>query len=157
MNKYTNHLLIVPEDDANRELANGFLLVLPHGVPAQVQRSAGGWSSARDELNNLVASMRTYPLRRVLVLVDFDEEAMRHGEVLRDLPDDVRERVFVLGVWSNPERLQKALGHRDREKIGRELAGECLSAQHSLWTNDLLRHNAAELLRLREHVLPFLR
>lgn len=157
MNNFKDHLLIVPEDDANRELAIGFLLGLPHGVNAQVQRSAGGWSAARDELNNLAASMRDRPKRRVLILVDFDGEGARRDEVLRDLPDELRERVFLLGVWSNPERLQSALGHRRREEIGRALAAECLSAQHSLWTHDLLRHNADELLRLREHVLPFLR
>lgn len=157
MNKYRDHLLIVPEDDANRELANGFLLGLPHGINAQVQRSAGGWPSARDELNNLVASMRNTPRRRVLVLVDFDEDGTRRSEVLRDLPEDLRDRVFLLGVWSNPERLQNALGHRSREVIGRELAAECLNSQHSLWTHTLLRHNADELLRLRTQVLPFLR
>lgn len=63
MNKYRDHLLIVPEDDANRELATGFLLGLPHGVNAQVERSAGGWSSARDALKSLAPSMLRLPQR----------------------------------------------------------------------------------------------
>lgn len=91
-----------------------------------------------------------------MILVDFDESDARRRDVLGDLPEELTERVFLLGVWSNPEKLQNALGHRSREQIGQELAAECLRSQHVLWTNELLRHNADELVRLRERVLPFL-
>jgi hypothetical protein len=94
---------------------------------------------------------------RVLVLVDHDESETRRGDVLRDVPDDLAERVYLLGVWSEPESLQNALNHRPRERIGAELARECLDDTGALWQHALLAHNADEIARLRAHVLPFLR
>ena len=47
VNKYLPHLLILPEDDANRELANGF--VLNHAVNSravQILPPAGGWKKS---------------------------------------------------------------------------------------------------------------
>ncbi|MGS0743548.1 hypothetical protein ACVBEF_17245, partial [Glaciimonas sp. GG7] len=52
-NKFLPHLLILPEDDANRELANGFLLddrVLERNI--QVLKPAGGWKKAVENINN---------------------------------------------------------------------------------------------------------
>lgn len=158
MNKFKDHLLIVPEDDANKDLAIGFQNAVPRGVNAiHVEPVAGGWSSARDRLGNLFPSMRRFPCRRVLVLVDHDESETRRGDVLRDVPDDLAERVYLLGVWSEPESLQNALNHRPRERIGAELARECLDDTGALWQHALLAHNADEVARLRADVLPFLR
>lgn len=35
VNKYKPHVLVLPEDDANRQLANGFLLGLEQPVPTR--------------------------------------------------------------------------------------------------------------------------
>ncbi|HEX4229241.1 MAG TPA: hypothetical protein VHZ07_11265 [Bryobacteraceae bacterium] len=45
VNKFKPHVLILPEDDANRQLANGFLLALDPIVQRNVQvlPVAGGW------------------------------------------------------------------------------------------------------------------
>ena len=53
INAYKPHLLVLPEDDANREMANGFLLdsrVLMCNM--QVLPPAGGWKKALDSLQN---------------------------------------------------------------------------------------------------------
>jgi hypothetical protein len=66
------------------------------------------------------------------------------------------DRVFVLGVLTDPERLSASLGHETRENIGRALARECYDGTDATWGHPLLRHNAGELDRLREHVRPIL-
>ncbi len=157
MNKYKDHLLIVPEDDANKDLAIGFQNTVPRGVNAIfIERVAGGWASARERLESLFPTMRRYVRRRVLVLVDHDQSATRRDDVLRGVPDDLTDRVYLLGVWSEPESLQNALNHRSREAIGEALARACLDGSEALWQHALLAHNAAELARLRADVLPFL-
>ena len=45
VNKFQPHVLVLPEDDANRQLANGFLLdqyVSTHKI--QVLPKVGGWT-----------------------------------------------------------------------------------------------------------------
>jgi hypothetical protein len=157
VNKYKDHLLIVPEDDANKDLALGFVNAVPRGVnAAHIEPVAGGWSSARDRLANLLPSMRRFSSRRVLVLVDFDTSATRRDDVLRDVPTYLADRVYLLGGWSEPESLQAALDHRSREALGASLARACLDDTDGLWQHALLAHNADELARLRADVLPFL-
>jgi hypothetical protein len=157
VNKFIDHLLIVPEDDANKDLAVGFQKIIRRGVNAiLIENVAGGWPSARDRLGSLFSSMQRFPRRRVLVLVDHDLSGTRRENVLRDVPANLQDRVFLLGVWSDPEELQRALGHRSREAIGEALARECSEGTHKDWKHPLLAHNAPELARLREHVLPFL-
>jgi hypothetical protein len=44
VNRYKQHVLILPEDDANRQIANGFLLDV-NARQVQVQNVGGGWSA----------------------------------------------------------------------------------------------------------------
>jgi hypothetical protein len=49
VNLYDDHVLVVPEDDANRQLVNGFLnepALWPRTI--QVLPNAGGWSKVLD-------------------------------------------------------------------------------------------------------------
>jgi hypothetical protein len=65
------------------------------------------------------------------------------------------ERMFVLGALSRPEALRQAnLG--SYEEIVRALAKDCCEGTDTIWGHELLRHNASELDRLREHVGPIL-
>ena len=41
------------------------------------------------------------------LLIDFDERENRFSYVESQIPDDLKERVFVLGVQSNPESLRR--------------------------------------------------
>ncbi len=109
VNAFRPHLVMVPEDDANKALAIEFFLKLPD-MPVrayQVEPVAGGW-----------------------------------------VPDGLQDRVFVLGVWSEPEALQSARGHAKLSTIAHALAREC-DEGGTLWQHGLLAHNAAEASRLR--------
>lgn len=155
-NKFKPHVLVLPEDDANRQIANGFML-----EPSLRQRNlqvlppAGGWAVARDKLKaEHVPELSRLPQRIMVVLVDFDGRSERREQILGDIPHEIRKRIFVLGVFSEPERLKAALG--SYEKIGRELAAGCATNTDDAWGHELLAHNAAEASRLMAIAGPVL-
>jgi hypothetical protein len=58
--------MVLPEDDANSRLANGFLLDLDQSAITKIQvlPEAGGWKAALDTFESIyVAGMDRYPGR----------------------------------------------------------------------------------------------
>ncbi len=76
--------------------------------------------------------------------MDFDEQVERLSSAREEIPGDLSNRVFILGVLSNPERLKTALG-KSFEDIGKALAQDCARDTRYIWEHDLLAHNSAEL------------
>ena len=157
VNKYRPHILVLPEDQANNDIANGFLLHQLHDPRAiDVLPSAGGWSHVRDEFAEThVAEMRRQPLRHMILMVDFDGHGDRLKAVQKVIPADLADRVFVVGVWSKPEALRVATGC-SLEKIGCKLAMECCDGSREVWNHELLQHNATEVARMTALLRPFL-
>ena len=147
-NKYLPHVLVLPEDDANRQLANGFLLDQSLSARSiQVLEEAGGWQEVITRfLSDHVAEMERNPNRSMILLIDFDRDADRLNRVRARTPAHLRERVYVLGALNEPEDL-KALG--SYETIGSALAQECREETDHTWSHPDLQHNAGELQRLR--------
>ena len=156
-NKYRQHILVLPEDDANRQIANGFILDLNLNSRAiQVLPEVRGWEDVVDKFTNDYAStMRQYPYRMIALLIDFDEHEDRLSYVKTQIPDDLENRVFVLGVLSEPESLRRDI-NKDFEKIGEALAKDCSNNTNELWGHELLKHNKTELDRMILSVKPFL-
>ncbi|WP_375495257.1 hypothetical protein [uncultured Nostoc sp.] len=134
INKHKPHILVLPEDDANRQIANGFILDISLNSRAiQVLPEARGWQNVVDTFTNDYAStMRQYPHRRIALLIDFDEDKDRLSDVKRQIPDDLKNRVFVLGVFSEPERLKGDI-KKSFENIGEALAKDCSDNTNELW------------------------
>jgi len=155
-NKYLEHVLVIPEDDANSQLATGFVLGVKHDRKIQILPAAGGW---RNVCTIFVAQhvhgMRQYPKRHVVLLLDFDEQTHRASTVQENIPEDIRDRVFLLGTMSEPEALKQA-GFGSFEQIGKVLAKECFDGIQNLWSHELLQINASEIVRLGSSVRPFL-
>lgn len=140
VNRNLPHVLVVPEDDANRQLVNGFLLEF--NVPRQIQRleEAGGWKKALERFRSReVGETEKYPERLMVLLLDFDGRANRFGEAKAAIPRHLSDRVFVLGAWAEPEDLKADLG--PFETIGRSLAKDCRHNTDTTWGHALLRHN----------------
>jgi hypothetical protein len=157
VNRRIPHVLVLPEDDANRQLANGFLLdqyLLNRKI--QVLQEAGGWTKVLERFKkDQVAGMNRYSGRFMVLLIDFDGHQARLEEAKAEIPEDLSERVFILGALTKPEALRQAsLG--SYEGIGRAMARDCREGTDTVWGHDLLRHNASELERLREQVRPIL-
>ena len=156
VNKYRPHVYVLPEDDANRQLANGFLLhpdLLARNI--QVLPEAGGWREVLTHFkSNYAGGMERYEQRLMVLLIDFDGDERRLSEAQACIPPEVKDRVFIVGALTRPEGLRAQLG--SYETIGLALAKDCRENTNATWGSELLRHNETELRRLRERVLPVL-
>jgi hypothetical protein len=124
MNKYKDHLYIIPEDDRDRQIADGF--VLHHAVDVrwvQVMALAGGWSNVLKTFQvEYIQILLNYPNAHVVMHFDFDghiEE--RRNEFEQAIPDEFKDRVFVIGAKDNHETLKKGL-NTGFEEIGTSFA-----------------------------------
>ena len=162
-NKYADHLLVLPEDDANRRLVNGFLKYVDVKYRCvQVLPEAGGWRHVLEALQDpaVIKGLTTYPKRRLLLMIDFDDQAAArlqdYANLRVALPVAAQSRVYLLGSLETPERLRAACG-RQLEDIGKQLASDCPQLPAgSLWSHQQMQHNAPELARLVAQVQPFL-
>lgn len=157
-NRYKPHLVITPEDDANRQLANGFKKSpIINDRTIQILPVSGGWTKVEDDFQTTqLAEMLAYKDRRVVLLVDFDGQEDRIERILKIIPEDLRPRVYILGVLTNPEELKTSEHHTSYEKMGEKLSEDCPVRISELWNHELLRHNKAELTRLFTDVKSFL-
>jgi hypothetical protein len=157
-NKYRPHVLVLPEDDANRQIANGFVTnddLIPRAI--QILPIAGGWRKVVDALKNeYFTSLRRYPERRLVLLIDFDNDLSRPVSIKDQIPGDISDRVFILGVLSEPEELKAQMGYQGLESIGESLSRDCSDNTQIVWGHELLNHNQEELIRLIRLVKPFL-
>jgi len=159
INKYRPHILVLPEDDANRQIANGFLLNPNIDSRAiQVLPPAGGWESVVEQFRKYHApEMRKFRERRFVLLIDFDLDKNRLSYVNSEILGEMRDRVFVLGVLSEPEDLKRNMESRiSLERIGENLAQGCPENTNELWNHDLLIHNRTELEQIALSVRSFL-
>lgn len=157
VNKHLPHVLVLPEDDANRQIANGFHLEVDplRARKLQVLMEAGGWAQVRDQfLDNEVAGMERYPARFMVLIIDSDGDANRVGGFVAAIPVNLRERVFVISTLTEAEDLKPDFG--SFEQIGSQLAQDCREDTDAIWGHDLLKHNAADIARLRQHIRPLL-
>jgi hypothetical protein len=158
MNKYRPHVFVIPEDDANRQIANGFVLDPNLNERAiQILPPAGGWQNVVDNFRDVHAhELKRYSERRIVLIVDFDRQYEKRFQFMKnEIPNTEIDRVFVLGVLSEPEELKTSAG-MSFENIGKELAQDCVGNRHHFWGHDLLQHNELELNRLISSVKSFL-
>jgi hypothetical protein len=158
VNRDQPHVLVLPEDDANRQLANGFHLQVEWARQRRMQvlRVAGGWNEVLNLFESeYVAEMDRCPHRFMVLLIDFDRKEDRLAKAKARIPTRLIERVFILGTWTEPEDLKSAdLG--SYEIIGSNMARDCREETNTTWGHELLQHNADEIERLRKHLRPIL-
>jgi hypothetical protein len=159
VNNYLPHLLVIPEDDANRDIVTGFLNHLSvNSHKIKVENVAGGWKKATDKFVEEYAEpmRRKFDQRHVLILIDLDGREHRLEEEQNRIPEDLRNRVFVMGSQVTPERLSASLGRMSKERIGEALADECVGRGGTVWQSEMLAHNQPELQRMRATICPHL-
>ncbi len=91
----------------------------------------------------------------MILVIDFDQRENRLAYVDEQFPSDLTERVFSLGVLSNPEQLKREVG-KSFDQIGETRANDCSDQTTELWGHNLLSHNQRELDRIISSVRPFL-
>ena len=80
VNRELPHVLVLPEDDANRQIAIGFQLALDWSVQRRIQvlNPAGGWYRVLDSFeSDHVVAMDRNRHRLVVLLIDFDSNIAR--------------------------------------------------------------------------------
>ena len=158
MNRYVHHVYVIPEDDRDRQIADGF--VLHHQVKDArilVVPPAGGWSEVRETFRReYLPKLRDYPGAHVIMVVDFDNQVeKRKASFEQAIPQEFKERVFVVGAKHNPETLKQSL-KVSFEEIGKSLADDCDTGTTGHWDHEQLQHNDAERPRLVQTVRTFL-
>jgi len=157
VNKYKPHAFIIPEDDANRQIAVGF--ELDSRLPAralQIMKPAGGWAAVVETINSVyVPKMRSNPNTRVVGIVDCDNQEDRIAEQLTTFPEDVYDRAFLLGTLQTPEQTKALLG-MSFEEIGESLARECFRDDFKIWSHGHFVHIQEEIKRTRDGLRPVL-
>jgi len=109
-NRYRDRLLVLPEDRANEEIANGFIQNLNvnerhvNERHVNVERIAGGWVKVVEKFNqDLVPVMDEYKKTWVVLLIDFDRDRGRLSWVKNRIPEDLKLDVQVLSYGSIPK------------------------------------------------------
>jgi hypothetical protein len=130
-NKFRWHLRIFVEDDANRQIVNGFLeSFFQRNIPRciRVLQSSRGWDSTLKAAKQDCAEGGS--CRRVLAVIDFDGDANR----IRTATVKGQANFYVVGCREEPEKLRQLLqrpGHFST--LGNSLAREYCDNNTSLW------------------------
>ena len=89
--------------------------------------------------------------------MDFDQSENRREYADPFIPDDLKDRVYILGVENGEaEDFKKDCGMMSYEDIGMSLAKECNAEPNNghpkVWSMERLQHNAAVIARLASDV-----
>lgn len=158
VNKSKPHLYIIPEDDADRQLANGFALHWDVDQrQIQVLPPAGGWPNVLGIFKTVyINALRRNTQTHLALLIDFDGQGGdRYRRFAEEIPADIADRVYVLGPRDQPEDLKREL-RMSLEEIGTALAHDCAENRIGNWGHDHLLHNEPVRSRLADTVRPFL-
>ncbi len=129
-------------------------LELPDGFKEmRVLEEADGWTKAVAKLKSAhFPAMQFDQNRFVVLLIDCDGKPERLDDVRAEVPSSLADRVFVLGARTKPEKLRVG----DKERFGGLLAEDCRAGTSKAWGHELLKHNSAEVDRMRQIVGPML-
>lgn len=150
MNKFKPHLFIVPEDDADRQIAVGFQMHLEAKGEMQIVDVARGWLKVVGVIKDeYVPLLKNNLNSHVLGIIDCDKDADRIAGQLENFPEDIRNRIFLLGVNENPQEFKRSAKMHFAE-IGEKLADECYKDELDLWNHEMLSYSSSEALRAKD-------
>ena len=146
VNRHRPHLLILPEDDATRQIANGFWLKARN---MRVLPQADGWPNVLSTFRSFyIQYLRTYAHAQLVLFIDFDQQfSTRFSHFQQAIPQDIANRVYVLGAATEAETLTKQV-KLNKEDVGKALADECLQETDQLWRCPELAPDAPEVKRI---------
>jgi len=157
-NKERPHIIVLSEDPANHDFAKGFEEECSEN-PRAIQvlnKPSGGWLNVAREFENVhLKEMIRNANRYMVLLVDFDGHYARLATVQKHIPTELRDRVMVLGVWSDPEKAKMGASAK-RQEVGSTLAKECRSRVFTIWKDDAFKHNLSEIARMGDTVRAIL-
>lgn len=147
-NKYKPYLLILAEDGAVLNIVDGALEAIEVREAANVkkERFLRGWSKVESRMPEYHKLLTQYPLGYLLIVIDFDEDPNRSEKVEEWIPEDVKQRCFILSCSDEPEELKREV-RLPYDEIGEALVKDCPEAVDEIWNTPQLSHNSDELQR----------
>ena len=122
----------------------------------QVMPVAGGWEKVVNQILEIyVPKVRSNPNTHVVGIIDCDNHPDRIAVQLSQVPDDVRERVFLLGTLDDPQAFKRSV-KLTFERIGIQLVDECFHKSLKLWRHAQLTHISDEIDRAAATLHPIL-
>ena len=155
VNKYKPHLFVVPEDKADKNFAVGFELDARLAAGSfQIMPLAGGWLKVINIINDeYVPKLQQNKYSHVLGIIDCDGDDERIANELAKFPDEVADRIFLLGAIETPEIFRQKVGDNS-ERIGERMAEECFNESYDLWNHEDLAHVSYEIQRAATTIRP---
>jgi hypothetical protein len=155
VNRFREHVIVVPEDDADRQLALGFVLhAAVNRTHIRLDGIADGWPNLLRRLREeYIGHLRRFPGGHVVLLMDFDDRIEERRRALENLVAEFDDRgqwegrVYLLGAAKDPEQLVREFGTHET-RIGERLADECFREKFEWWDDELLAHNRETRERL---------
>ena len=156
VNKYKDHILVLPEDDATRQMAVGFYLKVPDQRLMQILPFSGGWKNVLESfLLEYQPTMQNLPNRYVVLVIDFDKSENRLQHIKDQIDSNVLARVFILGASLEAEDLRRSVG-ANLETIGQLLAQDCENQTMNIWGNALFEPLQDEIERAQKILRPII-
>jgi len=163
VNKFQPHLLILPEDQAVKDVAIGAVesIRVKAAANLSIEKLLDGWRKLEDRLPEYDHYLGKHPEARLLAIIDLDGDRNRPDEVRTWINVSFADRIFLLSSFHEPEALQRAL-HQDLkltgslEMIGGTLVDDCPDDQSEAWAHSHLEHNKPELERFMASCRPIL-
>lgn len=159
VNNYRPHLKVLCEDKINQDMVRGFVMGI-FNVSQRIeiiQDVAGGCHKAKVLLENIwIEKLLKYPTMFLLIIIDFDKDINRITYMRENIPEELKDRVFILGCFDEPEKFKQyareKIGSKKgipSESIGKVLFLECKDDNLELWQSEHLKHNLQEIERLK--------
>jgi hypothetical protein len=156
-NKFNDHIVVLPEDDAIRQIAVEFQRSV--GIRDRfvtVEMPLGGWEKVRDRFaTEWKRRLNASPKLRIVMLVDFDRDMDRRLGFEEVIGESLRNRAFVIGWPDNAEALRVSL-NKSLGLIGKDAAESCVSNNPDFWQHERLRNNVDTVKQIRSEVQAFL-
>jgi len=155
VNLYQEHLYVLLEDEEYQKIMNGVNLSLHvNNDVVKISHLSGGWGKVLEDFRdpkNSIGLLKKFQKRHALLLMDFDYEFNSRLEEFRQLvPDELKNRVFILGIDNKESEDLAKYFKCNSEEVGKKLIENCPNGDLLHWQNIHLRCNLSEIERMRE-------
>lgn len=134
INRQQKHVIFFGEDEATRDLAQGFIESAKiDELRCDVWHEFGtGWQSTAEAIERV--KMAHYPLTHLILVIDLDRKGQQHIDYLKNeiANSPFRDRVYVIGGSNDVQALQRdftkgnSIGKMSCQDTGRAIADDAL-------------------------------
>lgn len=153
MNYYKKHLYVILEDDQYQKIMNGVNLSFHvKDDVIKISNFSDGWKKVFKDFQSSISLLRKFQERHILLLMDFDYEfKSRFEEFSKSVPDEFKNRVFILGIDNKESEDLAKYFKCNSEEVGKKLVEDCPDGDLSHWKNPHLKCNLPEIERMKEN------